>query len=563
MKSNRSRSPKFLAAAFSIALAFSQLPAIALANSDSEPQGESKDSVSIENPLGNNEDESLKDPDGSGDDANKEDPEIKDKDENQDASGDLENDGTSDDGNASSVTPGKNPNYSEKPSAGSLLGQLDSDEVYETLKDALSNVTFGNLAGIDMDEMLVSPLADGDIASGTLGDCRWAISAAGELTIEPGIGDYFADTTGNWPWDAYRSDIKSVRVSGKISARNSWLSNMFYGYSNLTSINLTGLTTNLAVQWNNMFALCPNLVSLNLSGLQTTSAQRMNNMFDGCSKLREVTLGSGFSFKGNVDSDSVMTQLPEGNWMGTNNTIYTAADIAANRNNTADTYKNVGLVSEVSVSNIAKPTFDEVASPVTASLAATSSSNPVNNTLLATTTSNSSWQGTFDKDNKFIGGNTYTLPITFTLGNYAVRGDNFKVTADGFSVSSPAVVGRAAGPAGQSISATISYTVPVDPNQPTPPPAPGQVTPTTPGPADDLGTTPATSDETPAAEQSDDSRGMLAATGDAVKGIVFFLAIAVTLAFAITAISRRRYAYYVVPTMHAKHAHGMFRGRRR
>ena len=339
------------------------------------------------------------------------------------------------------------------------------------------------------DDVLVAQ-TDGDITSGTLGECNWVIDTSGTLTITPGTGNSFVANWDNWadvPWYRFEGKITSVEIPQQIHASGR-LIYMFYGCSSLASLDLTGLDTSSVTDMfcmfhgcsslasldltgldignvtlmGSMFYGCSSLASLDLTGFDTGNVTYMYGMFYGCSSLDTVKLGSKFSFKGaNGLTGDPMTELPEGNWLSDDankNQIYTASQIAQDRNDLADAYYKVNLVKDVSVTGIDAPTSKSVAKPVDLTLQTASGA-------LATNAVTSSWQGDFAKDpdgnDAFVAGNTYTLPVNVALGNRSVRDNGFALSApDGFTVTPGAYSGTPVGPMGQTYEFTLSYTVP-------------------------------------------------------------------------------------------------------
>ena len=241
---------------------------------------------------------------------------------------------------------------------------------------------------------LANPTRAADIASGTSNTCSWTIDAAGALVIAPSDGasgtldDYTRDDA---PWLAHRDAIKSVAIksgvkangglvgifsrcpnlasvdlSGLDSTNATNMANMFYSCTALKQLDLTGLNTVRVETMNSMFNSCRALESLNLAGFNTANVSSMSGMFAGCSSLtkldlssfntwratnmsgmfeyctmlKEVRLGSSFSFKG--AKEEVLTELPGGNWLSAAlGYTFTAADLAAQRNDTTDSYTKV------------------------------------------------------------------------------------------------------------------------------------------------------------------------------------------------------------------------------
>ena len=65
---------------------------------------------------------------------------------------------------------------------------------------------------------------------------------------------------------------------------------MFYGCSNLTSLNLTNFNTKNVKDMNGMFGDCTHLTSLDITNFNTAKVTNMGNMFLGCSNLTSLDL---------------------------------------------------------------------------------------------------------------------------------------------------------------------------------------------------------------------------------------------------------------------------------
>ena len=65
---------------------------------------------------------------------------------------------------------------------------------------------------------------------------------------------------------------------------------MFYGCSNLTSLNLTNFNTKNVKNMNGMFGDCTHLTSLDITNFNTAKVTNMGNMFLGCSNLTSLDL---------------------------------------------------------------------------------------------------------------------------------------------------------------------------------------------------------------------------------------------------------------------------------
>ncbi len=238
---------------------------------------------------------------------------------------------------------------------------------------------------VEPEEVCIEESLEEVQASGTWGTCRWEIDDDGVLTIHAGTG---ADTNGRCPWERYTEEITAVVAAEKIilpadvsrlfcdcgsmttmdvSGFNTGsVENMFAMFAwciSLTTLDVSGFDTGYVIDMYSMFAHCSSLAALDLSGFDTGSVESMHTMFyecssltalnlsgfdtsgadmawmfDRCNRLASVTLGSGFSFKG--DEGGVLTTLPARTmWTsGATGKMYTAEEIAENRSGIADTY---------------------------------------------------------------------------------------------------------------------------------------------------------------------------------------------------------------------------------
>ena len=151
---------------------------------------------------------------------------------------------------------------------------------------------------VSADTVEISDTSDLDadatiVYSGKDGALDWSIDSNGLLTIS-GTGNY----TGKQfeymtlpQWYEYKDTIKSavVRVGGITKT-----SYMFYGCSNMISINLSGLDTSQVTKMICMFDGCSGLTSLDVSEFNTSRVTSMSSMFSGCSSLTSLDL-SGFN----------------------------------------------------------------------------------------------------------------------------------------------------------------------------------------------------------------------------------------------------------------------------
>lgn len=159
------------------------------------------------------------------------------------------------------------------------------------------------------------------------------------------------------------SALTSLNLSGFKTTSAKGMSEMFRGCSALTSIDVSGFDTkNVTDMWN-MFRDCKSLTSLDLSSFKTDSLTKMRDMFYGCAAvksidisnfrvstgcdraaslfygcpaLERVSVGAGWTFKGD---HGLGTSLPTATWLsGAANKTFTARQIADERNNIADVY---------------------------------------------------------------------------------------------------------------------------------------------------------------------------------------------------------------------------------
>ena len=153
---------------------------------------------------------------------------------------------------------------------------------------------------ISADTVEISDTTDLDadatiVHSGKDGALNWSIDSNGLLTIS-GTGDYtgkeFEVESGSYmtlpQWYEYKDTIKSavVRVGGITKT-----SYMFYGCSNMISINLSGLDTSQVTKMICMFDGCSGLTSLDVSEFNTSRVTDMDLIFSGCSGLISLDLG--------------------------------------------------------------------------------------------------------------------------------------------------------------------------------------------------------------------------------------------------------------------------------
>ncbi len=132
-----------------------------------------------------------------------------------------------------------------------------------------------------------------DIAGGTCGTSAWSISDDGVLTIGSGTLDSNADEEGNpktdfWPWYGYREKITSVVFESGAKGNGS-ASSMFYGCTNLTTVDAANWDTSAVTDLSNLFYGCAKLTALDASSWKTSSVKSLSGMFSGCTALETLT----------------------------------------------------------------------------------------------------------------------------------------------------------------------------------------------------------------------------------------------------------------------------------
>ena len=122
--------------------------------------------------------------------------------------------------------------------------------------------------------------------TGNVDSSRDVVLNAGNITTK-----YFSSSS-NVPWYSNRTNIKTVTFETPVQPF--YMSNYFYGCSNLTTINnIQKLDTSLVKKMNCMFCECYNLENVDLSNFNTSCVTDMRAMFYNCSKLKALNL-SGF-----------------------------------------------------------------------------------------------------------------------------------------------------------------------------------------------------------------------------------------------------------------------------
>lgn len=224
----------------------------------------------------------------SGNDAGQDEPE-------EDGSGTEEKEGLGEETGESGV---------EDSGINEELPSEDTDDSMQEEETAVVLEEPGSVSGNETEQLAFSEeKSGGNIASGQYkneedgSDITWVIDANGKLTVS-GTGnfgpdvDISPDNISNWdwyPWLIYAYQIKSaeIRVTGTTNATH-----LFWGCSNLNSVNLSAFDTSKVTDMSAMFVNCSNLNVLDITNLDTSKVVNMSGIFDGCESLKSIDLSS-------------------------------------------------------------------------------------------------------------------------------------------------------------------------------------------------------------------------------------------------------------------------------
>ncbi len=179
--------------------------------------------------------------------------------------------------------------------------------------------------------------------SGSTGTCNWSINSSGHLTISPkGSTGYLASD----PWATYSDSIKSVYVSYGVYAYGTGAGpNLFSGYKNMTSCNISNLRTPDLTSLKNCFNGCNKLTSLTVPSKWVTSkVTNLNSVFYDCTSMGAIDLSS-WDTSGVTDMGSMfynctsmvsaklgklnVSKVRDMSWMFANCTSLTSIDLSS------------------------------------------------------------------------------------------------------------------------------------------------------------------------------------------------------------------------------------------
>lgn len=141
--------------------------------------------------------------------------------------------------------------------------------------------------------------------------------------------------------------LESLDLTNIATANATTMARMFEGCAALTTLDLSNFDTANVADMQSMFAGCAALETLNLSSFNTANVTNMNSLFGGCEALAEVSLGTGFTFKGEA------SWLPAGRWQSSaDSATYTAQAVAGLHIDAKTTFTRQMVLDE--------PTADEI-----------------------------------------------------------------------------------------------------------------------------------------------------------------------------------------------------------
>ena len=140
-----------------------------------------------------------------------------------------------------------------------------------------------------------TPQLDVTIPSGSSGDksytANWKLirytynSSTGELRLLRGE----FSKNNKWGSDVPISQVTNVSAASEVSFTGD-CSQLFYGFTNCTSMDLNSLNTANVTNMSQMFQGCSNLTSINISSWNTANVTDMTSMFIGCKMLTSIDL---------------------------------------------------------------------------------------------------------------------------------------------------------------------------------------------------------------------------------------------------------------------------------
>ncbi|MBR3328214.1 MAG: BspA family leucine-rich repeat surface protein [Atopobiaceae bacterium] len=153
---------------------------------------------------------------------------------------------------------------------------------------------------------VISTQADDIVESGTWGTCPWTLSSSGVLTVMPGEG-INPSSSYEYPWHEFADSVTAVHFTAEGESRvvlPPYSHNMFVGFTNAASFDLSVADTSNVICMDGMFRDCSSATSINLSDWDTSNTKQsfsyddwnwgicsgMLGMFEGCTSLESIDL---------------------------------------------------------------------------------------------------------------------------------------------------------------------------------------------------------------------------------------------------------------------------------
>ena len=111
-------------------------------------------------------------------------------------------------------------------------------------------------------------------------DSKWRKSSFTSVEVTDGVAPL---STAYWFYG--KTNLTSVDLSGLVTANVTDMSSMFYLCRSLTEIDLSAFNTENVTSFDSMFAECAKLTYIDISSFSTASATDISGMFYNCSKL--------------------------------------------------------------------------------------------------------------------------------------------------------------------------------------------------------------------------------------------------------------------------------------
>ena len=185
----------------------------------------------------------------------------------------------------SSADPSNDVNSNEAAPASPVK---DEAEVASRSLDEGSGGACGSVAhcaedgGRYLDSMDGSPEAGDEVAPWTkCGLCEWMIDSNGTLIIRPrnNLASAELENFTQAPWREYSDSITAISVENGVIATGNTTNRMFYGLSNVTNADLSGLDTSKATDMSYMFYGFGKGLTLDLTSFETCNVTTMRGMF--------------------------------------------------------------------------------------------------------------------------------------------------------------------------------------------------------------------------------------------------------------------------------------------